>query len=246
MSTNSSFFSSDFSFSVEGSSLNKPSASKKRTFDSRAESVRELFGANHLNLDLEMEKPTKPTKDPFATETSPFLEHGLEGFSLPCFVAPTKNPKSMENVIKQIEIFKSANSELQEKLNRAVKELNDLRESKKRKKVNSNPTWHSFLPQKDFALSVWRNSIEEESGKQEAFLEEYNHQFANLLGYDKEALSKIQFTLDKLIPDYEIADLQKGGQFFIQTCNGNKSVTITVDNGVRENCFLLRICEEPI
>lgn len=162
-------------------------------------------------------------------------------------IAPPPTALSHSDIVflfQQIVELKENNKQLEKKLAGVTSELGDIKSKPTiatvapPNKANNQPAlqpsnntpnllspWHTFQPQTDLAISVWKNM-----GYSKNILVECNHKFLELLGYPIEVL-KNDFSCSRLIqnnPD-EKKDREYPMRTQIVTANGLKDVFLTIN-----------------
>jgi len=153
---------------------------------------------------------------------------------------PTQNPlpsmggNDFNFLVQQIQELRDGNKNLEGKLLGVTHELSDMQSKNKLARESMLTGWHTFQPQQDLAISVWKASALEEGGCTKNVLIECNERFVEMLGYPIDTL-KNNFTCSRLVRKQDICpeNRDKNGREWpkrtqIITAFGLRDVFITI------------------
>lgn len=210
----------------------------------------ELFGPSENRIQPYTAPPASfnnQSFDPYVFQPESLLlpDMGVSRNATPS--APTQmeippTPSSLPNMsgtdwnflVQQITELREGNKSLENKLLGVSHELSDLRTKKPPRSESLLTGWHTFQPQQELAISVWKATSPEEGGCPRNVLIECNEKFVEMLGYPLDTL-KNNFTCSRLVRKQDICpeNREKNGREWpkrtqIITAFGLRDVFITI------------------
>jgi hypothetical protein len=211
----------------------------------------EIFGQNTPDNRIQPYTPpsnfTNQSFDPYVFQPESLLlaDMGLPRtpplHSAPTQMAIPRTPSSSNLtgpdwnfLVQQISELRDSNKNLENRLSGVTHELSDMKVKPKPSTVSLVTGWHTFQPQPDLAISVWKATTPDEEGSPRNVLVECNQKFVDMLGYGVDTL-KNNFTCNRLVRKQDICpeNRDKNGREWpkrtqIITAFGFRDVYITI------------------